>query len=119
MPPWMAGIDSFTPVKALGLGVLLAGVNPKNLMLAVAAGTGSRARACPPVRPSGRSWSSWSSAASPSPAPVVYYLFGGSRRRGSSTELKAWLAVHDDAVMTVLFLVFGVDLVAKGLPPLT
>ena len=27
--------------------------------------------------------------------------------------------VHDDVVMTVLFLVFGVNLIAKGIPPLT
>lgn len=39
MPTWMAGIDSLPPVKALGLGLLLAGVNPKNLMLSLAAGS--------------------------------------------------------------------------------
>ena len=33
--------------------------------------------------------------------------------------MKNWLAVHNDAVMAVLFLVFGVNLIAKGLPPLT
>jgi hypothetical protein len=33
--------------------------------------------------------------------------------------MKDWLALHDDAVMAVLFLVFGVDLIAKRLPPLT
>jgi len=27
--------------------------------------------------------------------------------------------VHHDAVMTVLFLVFGVNLIAKGIPPVT
>jgi len=32
---------------------------------------------------------------------------------------KDWLAVHDDAVMTVLFLVLGVNLIAKGISPLT
>ena len=36
----MAGIDALKPGKALGLGLLLAGVNPKNLMLAAAAGAG-------------------------------------------------------------------------------
>jgi hypothetical protein len=35
---WMAAIDSFTPVKALGLGFLLAGVNTKNLLMAGASG---------------------------------------------------------------------------------
>jgi hypothetical protein len=33
--------------------------------------------------------------------------------------VKDWLAVHNDAVMTVLFLVLGVNLIAKGIPPLT
>ena len=40
MPKWMAGIDTLKPAKALGLGLLLAGVNPKNLMLTAAAGAG-------------------------------------------------------------------------------
>jgi hypothetical protein len=42
MPKWMAGIDAFAPAKALGLGLLLAGVNPKNLLLAAGAGPRSR-----------------------------------------------------------------------------
>jgi hypothetical protein len=33
--------------------------------------------------------------------------------------LKGWLAVHNAAVMIVLLLVFGVDLIAKSLTPLT
>jgi Sap, sulfolipid-1-addressing protein len=40
LPKWMAGIDVLKPGKALGLGLLLAGVSPKNLMLAAAAGAG-------------------------------------------------------------------------------
>ena len=40
MPKWMAGIDALKPGKASGLGLLLAGVNPKTLMLAAAAGAG-------------------------------------------------------------------------------
>ena len=45
-----------------------------------------------------------------------------ARRRHAKAELdslKGWLAVHNAAVMTVLFLVFGVDLIAKGVPPLS
>jgi hypothetical protein len=51
--------------------------------------------------------------------PVVYALVGGARVRTALDSAKAWLGVHNAAVMTVLFLVFGVDLIAKGLPPLT
>ncbi len=38
MPNWMSAIDSMTAGKALGLGFLLSAVNPKNLLLAIAAG---------------------------------------------------------------------------------
>jgi hypothetical protein len=119
LPAWMAGIDGFTPVKALGLGVLLAGVNPKNLMLSLAAGT---ALAALGLDTDQAIWSlvvfvilgSLTIA-----TPVVYYLLGGEAAERRLTDLKTWLGVHNDAVMTVLFLVLGVDLIAKGLPPLT
>ena len=51
--------------------------------------------------------------------PVAYYLLGGEQAKTRLDELKDWLRVHNAAVMAVLFLVFGVDLIAKGLPPLT
>ena len=37
MPKWMETIDRFTAAKAFGLAALLAGVNPKNLALTLAA----------------------------------------------------------------------------------
>ena len=37
LPKWMQAIDTFRPTKAAGLAVLLSGVNPKNLLLAVGA----------------------------------------------------------------------------------
>jgi len=40
MPKWMSGIDALTPGKAFGLGLLLSGVNPKNLVLTFGAATG-------------------------------------------------------------------------------
>ena len=51
--------------------------------------------------------------------PVLYALLGGERARTTLESAKAWLSAHNAAVMAVLFLVFGVDLIAKGLPPLT
>ncbi|MEP7193796.1 MAG: GAP family protein [Actinomycetota bacterium] len=51
--------------------------------------------------------------------PVAFYLVGGDRAKAPLESAKGWLVGHNDAVMTVLFLVFGVDLIAKGIPPLT
>jgi Sap, sulfolipid-1-addressing protein len=51
--------------------------------------------------------------------PVVYHLVGGVAARIRLDAVKEWLGLHNDAVMTVLFLVLGVNLVSKGVPPLT
>jgi threonine/homoserine/homoserine lactone efflux protein len=39
VPTWMASLDAATPGKALVLGALLSGANPKNLVLAASAAT--------------------------------------------------------------------------------
>jgi len=39
MPTWMQSIDKITPPLAFGFGALMSGLNPKNLIFAVAAGT--------------------------------------------------------------------------------
>ncbi len=119
MPKWMGGIDALTPGKALGLALLLAGVNPKNFMLSVAAGVG--------LTQLGLSTSDalvsllvFIVVGSLTIAgPVVYYLLGGDDAETRLREMKDWLALHNDAVTAVVFVVFGVDLIAKGLPPLT
>ena len=118
-PKWMAGIDSFSPVKALSLALLLAGVNPKNLLLAAGAG-GAVAGLALPTTEAVVSLVAFVIIASLTIAvPVVYYLVGGDAARTRLDTVKEWLALHNDAVMTVLFLVLGVNLISKGIPPLT
>ncbi|HEY6566260.1 MAG TPA: GAP family protein [Actinomycetota bacterium] len=119
MPKWMAGIDSFSPAKALALGVLLAGVNPKNLLLTLAAAVGL-AQLGISTTDAVVSLIVFVVVASLTIAvPVVYFLVGGAHAKAKLDSLKGWLAIHNTAVMAVLFLVFGVDLIAKGIPPLT
>ena len=119
MPKWMATIDGVSPAKAFGLAVVLAAVNPKNLVLTLGAAAG--------LAQSGLTTSDaivsiavFVVIASLTIAgPVLYALVGGDKARAALDSAKGWLTVHNAAVMTVLFLVFGVDLIAKGLPPLT
>jgi len=118
-PKWMAGIDSFSPGKAFGLGVLLSGVNPKNLLLAAGAGAAL----------AGLGLSTTDAVVSlivfvvlgslTIAVPVLYYLVGGQGAKDRLDTAKDWLAFHNDAVMMVLFVVFGVSLIGKGIPPLT
>ena len=119
MPKWMAGIDALTPGKALGLGALLAGLNPKNLILTLGAATGL-AQLGLSTADAVVSLIVFAVVGSLTiVGPVVYYLLGGEHAEAELDELKSWLTVHNAAVMAVLFLVFGVDLIAKGIPPLT
>jgi len=119
MPRWMQGIDSFSPGKALGLGVLLAGVNPKNLILTLGAATGLAQLGLSTGDAAGSIVVFVVVASLTIAVPVVYYLVGGDKAKTALDSLKGWLGLHNAAVMAVLFLVFGVDLIAKGVPPLT
>ncbi len=119
MPKWMAGIDALAPGKAFGLGLLLDGVNPKNLLLTVAAATGL-AQLGLSTTDAVVSLIVFVVVGSLTIAgPVVYYLVGGDKAKTELDSMKGWLATHNAAVMTVLFLVFGVDLIAKGTGLLT
>jgi hypothetical protein len=116
MPKWMKRVDGLTPVQALGLGALLGAANPKNLALTAGAAAGL-----------GQLGLSTSDAvvslvvfvvlgSLTIAVPVAYHLIGGDRSKAQLESLKDWLSVHNDAVMAVLFLVFGVALIAKGIP---
>jgi hypothetical protein len=114
LPGWMSGIDDLAPAKALGLGVLLSAANPKNLVLVIGAAAG--------LAQLGVSTGDALVAlvvfvlvgSITVGGPVGYYLVGGDRAKRSLTELKAWLAEYNTAVMTTLFLVFGVVLISSG-----
>jgi threonine/homoserine/homoserine lactone efflux protein len=119
LPKWMAGVDYLQPLKALGLGLALSALNPKNLVLVVGAAAGIAAL--------GASGGDAVVAlvvfvvvgSLTIGTPLVYYFAGGARATSNLEELKAWLGTHNDAIMAVLFLVFGAVLVANGLAPLT
>jgi len=119
MPKWMATVDTLSPGKAFGLGLLLAGVNPKNLILTAGAAAGLAQLGLSTTDAVVATAVFVVIASLTIVVPVLYALVGGERARSTLDSAKAWLSVHDAAVMAVLFLVFGVDLIAKGLPPLT
>jgi Sap, sulfolipid-1-addressing protein len=118
-PKWMSAIDTLTPVKTGGLSVLLAGANPKNLALSLAAGA-SLAQAGASGSEATVGLIVFVIVASLTIAvPVVVYWVGGDR---ATRVLEGWresLSANNAAVMAVLFLVFGVLLFSQGLRGLT
>jgi hypothetical protein len=118
-PKWMATIDTFTAGKSFGLGALLAGVNPKNLALTLAAAVSIGQAGLNGAEP----WLSllvFVALASVSVAgPVAYYLLAGASAERGLMSGKTWLIANNATVMAVLFLVFGAVLGGQGLGGLT
>jgi Sap-like sulfolipid-1-addressing protein len=119
-PKWMAAVDALTPGKTLALGMALAVANPKNLLLTLGAASGL-------AQVRGLSTADAVVAlvvfvvvgSLTIAGPVLYGMLGGAHARAALDSARVWLTEHNDAVLGALFLVFGVDLIAKGLPPLT
>jgi hypothetical protein len=115
MPTWMATIDQFNVAKSFGLAFLLAGVNPKNLGLTIAA----------VVKITGGGLSSGEEIATLAifvaiasltvAAPVFLNLVLGSKAEGSLTVMKDWLVANNNTVMTVLFVVLGAKVLGDGI----
>lgn len=115
MPGWMKTIDTFTPVKATGIAVLLSAVNPKNLLLVVGAGlaisqtgvsTGDQAVALAVFVVLG--------TVGPG-IPVGIYLFMRDRADRLLGDLKAWMTRSNAVIMAVLCLVIGAKLIGDGI----
>ncbi len=118
-PKWMGAIDNITPVKAVGLGVLLSAVNPKNLILTVGAAA-AIAQTNPSTGDAVVAIIVFVLIGSLTIiVPVAAYLIGGARAQTMLDGWKSWLEEHNAAVMTVVLLLIGVVLVGKGLGLLT
>lgn len=118
MPKWMAKIDTFTPAKALRVGVLLAAANPKNLALVIAAAT--------TIAEAGLSDGQEAVAlivfilvASVTVlTPLVIYFVLGARSATILDGLKTWMAANNATIMIVLLLVIGVVLIGNAIAEL-
>lgn len=114
LPKWMQGIDSMKPGAGLGLGFLLAAVNPKNLLVAAAAGLaigqqtdGGAAAVALLVFTL--------IAALTVLLPVLVFLAAPRKATEVLDHIREWLTANNTAIMVVLFVVLGGQLLGKGL----
>ena len=115
LPRWMGAIDTMTPARALALGFLLSGLNPKNLLMAAAAGL---AIGSADLRVNGSIATIavfTVIAASTVAVPVIAYLLAAARMASPLEALRTWLVHNNSTVMAVLLLVIGVVMVGKGI----
>jgi hypothetical protein len=119
MPKWMGTIDSFTTGKCLGLGVLLASVNPKNLAMSVACGLTIAQASLSTGGQAGVLIGYVVIGASTVLAPLAVYLAMGERAAAVLGGWRTWLAANNAVVTAILFLVFAAVLIGKGISGLS
>lgn len=119
VPGWMERIDQLGPGAAFGLGFLLSAVNPKNLLLAAAAGAALAALPLSTGEVAAGTAVFTAIASVTVTLPVIGYLVAGGRLDAALERIKAWLISNNAAVMAVLFVVFGVNLIGDAIGILT
>jgi threonine/homoserine/homoserine lactone efflux protein len=115
MPKWMAGLDRLRPAKALGLGALLAAVNPKNAALTISAAASVAAAGLPGGQQAITLAVFVLLGSAGILAPLAVYLTTGERAIKTLDAWKTWSSDHNEAIMAVLSLVFGVKLIGDGI----
>lgn len=115
VPKWMNSIDSMTAGKALVMGALLSGVNPKNLALILGAGVAIAAAGLNSTQTIIALIVFIIIACVSVAAPVIIYLVMGDKATPTLNSWKAWLTHNNATVMMVILLLFGVKLLADGL----
>jgi threonine/homoserine/homoserine lactone efflux protein len=118
LPAWMKKIDTFTPPRAAGLGVLLSAANPKNLLLIVGAAaaisatgvsTGDQAVALAVFVVLG----------TVGPAiPVAIFFLMGDRAAALLERMRGWMAQENATIMAVLCLIIGAKLIGDAISAL-
>ena len=114
-PAWMEGIAGFGPWKSLGVGLTVGAANPKNIAVAVASAI-TISTAGLTAGQVGVVVAVYTVLASLGVAtPIVTVLVLGDRSDAVLTGWQSWLDHHNTAMMAVIYLVFGVILLGRGI----
>ncbi|MEU0612904.1 GAP family protein [Streptomyces albogriseolus] len=119
LPKWMRTVDSFTPVKALALGTAMSALNPKNLLLSIAAAS-AIARTDTSAGAQAVALAVYVVLGALGPGtPVVLYFALRERSKHILDELKLWMEQHNTAIMAVICLLFAAKLVGNAVSDLS
>ena len=114
LPAWMNGVTELAPRRALTTGFLIGAGNPKNVAMAIAAAVVIGTAALPTGQIVVVVLGYVVLASLGVAAPLVVAVVAGERSTAILTEARAWLERHSATVLGVMYLVFAVVLVTKG-----
>ncbi len=115
VPSWMAAIDTISPPRALGLGLLLSALNPKNLIVVAPSGL--------VIASAGLGAGSTTIAAVVFTVlasltvliPVIAYHLAPAAVVRPLEAAHAWLVQNNATVMVIVMFVIGVNALGKGI----
>lgn len=116
VPAWMAALDAYTPARSARLGALLAGANPKNLLMALAAGAEIAVLATGPGQAALSLVAFVLVGSIGAGTPVLVHRMLGERATPLLRHWKRWLEQHSTSLAVGLLVVLGTLLVVNGLP---
>lgn len=114
LPDWVTSLESASPLSALGIGAAMSGANPKNLVFAVSAAVVI---------------AEWQLANSENVIlllvyaivgslgvliPAIWRAAGGESAAATLQEWRLWLSRNYNVLMGVVFVVFGIMVLSKG-----
>ncbi len=114
-PAWLTTIDTMSPLRAVGLGFALSGLNPKNI---VASGSAGLLLGWSDLATDAVLWTAVGFtllAGSTVLSPLVAYLVFGDRLDARLDVARAWLLRNAAVVMAVLLAGIGAALIVRGL----
>ncbi|MEV8129371.1 GAP family protein [Streptomyces sp. NPDC085944] len=119
LPKWMKTVDSFTPVKALAVGTALSAVNPKNLLLSIAAAS-AIARTDASAGAQTVALAVYVVLGSLGPGtPLVLYFALKERSQHILDGLKVWMERNNTVIMAVICLLFAAKLMGDAISDLS
>ena len=115
LPKWMRALDEFGPAQALGAGVVLSLLNPKNLLLAIGGATVIAQGGLSAGQEAGALAIFVAIATIGVAIPVVIFFAMGERSRELLDAMKDWMARNNTVIMAVLLLIIGVKLIGDAI----
>ena len=111
----MGALDGFSPVKSLAAGIVVTGLNPKNLLLVIA-GAAAVAGAGATAGEEAVAWAIFTVIAIVGVStPVVISFAMGDRSEELLRRLRRWMAHNSGVIMAVILLLIGVKLLGDGI----
>ncbi len=113
-PKWFDKMSKISPLGAIGFGVFLSALNPKNALLSVSAGTAVGALNVPSAYELAAVIIYTLIASSSIIVPAITFLFAGKRLDKALGTMRIWLVQNNAVIMSVLMLMIGLNMIGKA-----